>query len=126
LNIGLCREREKRWREFAMTRTGVNRDACLELADGYAYLVAVLEQLGKTSNDVAFIRREWWQRRPALIARSGVPLVGLLYDKRHDRASVSQRCGRRTAETHPPTKAAIAAVGRRLGRTRKREDHHRQ
>ncbi len=55
MNIGLCREREKRWREFAMTRTGVNRDACLELADGYAYLVAVLEQLGKTSNDVAFI-----------------------------------------------------------------------
>jgi hypothetical protein len=42
------RERERHWREEAQARTeGVERDACLTIADGYAHLVELIERLDR-------------------------------------------------------------------------------
>jgi hypothetical protein len=46
LDAAVYREREKRWREAAEgAPDGVERDACLSLADGYADLISVLERI---------------------------------------------------------------------------------
>jgi hypothetical protein len=46
LNAAAYREREKRWREAAKSAPdGVERDACLSLADGYANLISVIERV---------------------------------------------------------------------------------
>jgi hypothetical protein len=45
--LATYRERERKWREEAAKRVDGGRDDCLELADGYAHLVATLERLGR-------------------------------------------------------------------------------
>jgi hypothetical protein len=48
LKIATYRDRERKWREeAAQGAEGISRQACLELADGYAHLVAILERLAE-------------------------------------------------------------------------------
>jgi hypothetical protein len=44
-NIGAFRERERRWRlEAECLSPGAERNACISLADGYAYVIDLIEK----------------------------------------------------------------------------------